>query len=65
MVLDKEEHRAVFAQLLEKAAFPGEVAEKVVEMKNAVKQATVAEMPVARDDDDQSVAKRAGIAHWP
>lgn len=43
MTVDKEEHRDVLLQLITKATFPGEFAEKVVELKEALKAAKVAE----------------------
>lgn len=41
MVFDKEEHREIIMALITKAAFPGEFAETVVELKLAVKTASV------------------------
>jgi hypothetical protein len=43
MTLDKEEHRAVLLELIERAAFPGVVARKVVELQEAIEQADVAQ----------------------
>lgn len=47
MILDKEEHRKIFYDLLENAAFHGRDAERVVEIKKAITEATVA---VSHDD---------------
>jgi len=41
MILDKEEHRQILIELISKATFSGEFAEKVVELKEALKNATV------------------------
>ena len=41
MTLDKEEHRMILLQLIDKSAFPGQFAEAVVELKEALKKAKV------------------------
>lgn len=41
MVLDKEEHREILLQLISKAAFPGEFAEVVVELKTSIREAAL------------------------
>lgn len=42
MVLDKEEHRQAFLELIANAQFPGSAVHKVMELVNAVQSATVA-----------------------
>lgn len=42
MTLDKPEHREVLLELLDKAQFIGAHAELVVELKQAIREATVA-----------------------
>ena len=41
MILDDEEDRAILLQLIEQAAFTGRVAETVVRLKNAIREAKV------------------------
>jgi hypothetical protein len=43
MTLDKEEHRAILLELIEKAAFPGAAARKVVELQEAIESADIKE----------------------
>jgi hypothetical protein len=43
MILDKEEHRAILLELIEKAHFPGVAARKVVELVDAIDAATTKE----------------------
>lgn len=50
MILDKEEHRIVLLDLINKAVFPGQFAEDVVELKRSLKEATI-----APDDGEQAV----------
>ncbi len=42
MVLDKPEHRDILLELIDKAHFPGVNAEQVVELKAALRAATIA-----------------------
>lgn len=44
MILDKEEHRAVLLQLVEKAHFPGAMAKQVAELITAIEGATLPEV---------------------
>ena len=41
MVLDKEEQRKILLELINSATFPGQFAEEVVALKQAVTNATV------------------------
>jgi hypothetical protein len=41
MTLDKEDHRTILLELINKAAFPGQFAETVVELKTALVAAEV------------------------
>lgn len=41
MTLDKEEHRALLLELIQKAAFPGHAARLVVELTEAVERADI------------------------
>lgn len=54
MILDKEEHRSILIQLVSKNAFPGEFAEQVVELKEALKSASVGKEDVIISDVDKT-----------
>ena len=41
MTLDKEEHRTILLELINKSAFPGQFAETVVELKAAIASAEI------------------------
>jgi hypothetical protein len=41
MILDKEEHRQILLELIDKASFPGAVRNAVVELANAIEKASV------------------------
>lgn len=41
MILDKEDHRTILLELLNKSAFPGQFAEDVVDLKRSVREAAV------------------------
>lgn len=49
MTLDKEDHRQILLELIERAAFPGAAARKVVELQEAIEKAEVKE-PQAEGD---------------
>lgn len=41
MTLDKPEDKEILLELINKAAFPGSAAEKVVELKKAIAEASI------------------------
>lgn len=45
MTIDKEEHRTILLELLNKAAFPGQFAEDVVDLKRSIREADVTPQP--------------------
>lgn len=45
MTLDTEEHRAILLELINKSSFAGSGIEKIMELKSAVKEATVVAKP--------------------
>jgi len=41
MIIDKEEHKVILLQIIDITNFPGKTLEAAMELKNAVKNATV------------------------
>lgn len=52
MTLDKEDHRALLLELMNRAAFPGQIAEMVVELKVAIVKAEIAETTLQERHND-------------
>lgn len=50
MTLDKDEHKQILLQLIDKATFPGEFAEAVVELKKSVREASILKRRVKKPD---------------
>ena len=48
MTLDKEDHRTILLELIDKSAFPGKFAEDVAELKKAIASAKVPSPPAKK-----------------
>ena len=62
MILDKEEHRQILMELIDKASFPGAVRNVVVELANAIDKAAVGKQNLKLSKTKDKIAKEVPYA---